>query len=454
MTSTPVTDSLGVGIIPARTGQSQQSGKTAEASFDSFMNQANTHAADSQKESARPVKKVNDSENIERDEPVKTESTKDISKQSKEEKTVTNEDVGKVKDAIKEVCERIKEELSVTDEDIEAVLDSLGLTLFSLLDTENLPIIVTELADAENTLSLALDEDLFANLTKIEKTSKHAIEVLSKELDIPLEELESAIKDSADSKAIPVSEEIEEISEKLPVQKKETDIPMEEKVSYSRFENKSIETELISKEETTKSDVTKDSQERPDSFEGRRPNDSFGLLSFTENLISKVTEAFNEENSTISYSFDDVENVMNQITESIKFSISDESSEVSLKLHPESLGSVSVKVSANNEGAMTARFIAQNENVKAIIESQAVVLKEALEAKGVTVEAVEVMVQSHEFERNLSDSERRSEEGAKPKKKGLRRIDLSIETEETEADDDSLVKEMMAQSGNTIDYSA
>lgn len=125
-----------------------------------------------------------------------------------------------------------------------------------------------------------------------------------------------------------------------------------------------------------------------------------------------------------------------------------------MRLHPESLGTVSVKVSANHEGVLTAQFTAQNESVKAVIESQAIVLKETLEAKGVTVEAVEVLVQSHEFERNLSKGNEGEKNQGEKKQRNLRRIDLSEPVEGTDDSDDTLIREMMERNGNTVDYSA
>lgn len=453
MTSTPVTDALGVGMITSKTAQSQPNGKTAAAQFDTFMNQAKAQTTDAKAEVKKPEKADDSKEDVKLEKAAATKDTRTVSKQEGNEKTVTEDNVDTVKKAVDSVKDEIKEELSVTDEEIEAVLEELGLNLLSLLNPETLPIIVTKLTNEESPLSLALNEDLYESLQKLEATVETTVENLAKELEIPVEEFESALKSAISESGKVENDEIIATSDDINTSDKEIKKPLEERITFSRFERANVggKTDEIITE--VKTDTAWDNEERHESFEGNKSNQNSGLLSFAENLIAKVTEAFNEENSTVSYSFNDVKNVMDQITESIKINITNESSEISLKLHPESLGSVSVKVSANNEGAMTARFIAQNESVKAIIESQAVVLKETLEAKGVTVEAVEVMVQSHEFERNLSDSERKSEEEGKSKKKGLRRIDLSTE-EEAETSEDSLVREMMAQSGNTIDYSA
>ena len=89
------------------------------------------------------------------------------------------------------------------------------------------------------------------------------------------------------------------------------------------------------------------------------------------------------------------------------------------------------------------------------METQTIVLKEALENKGVKVEAVEVTVQSHAFERNLSDNGKSREESSGQPRKSIRRINLSEpEMSEEELAEDTLVREMMIQNGNTIDYSA
>ena len=77
-------------------------------------------------------------------------------------------------------------------------------------------------------------------------------------------------------------------------------------------------------------------------------------------------------------------------------------------------------------------------------------LKETLEAKGVTVEAVEVTVQSHEFERNLSDSQSRrggnnSSESSKRKNIGGIELDEDVTTDTPE---EKLARAMMAANGN------
>ncbi|MDD6202522.1 MAG: flagellar hook-length control protein FliK, partial [Lachnospiraceae bacterium] len=131
--------------------------------------------------------------------------------------------------------------------------------------------------------------------------------------------------------------------------------------------------------------------------------------------------------------------------------------QMELQLHPASLGNVRVQVAAK-DGVITASFTTQNEQVKAALESQIVVLKENFEQQGIKVEAVEVTVASHAFERNLDSNENSSKDQMTEKKKAVRRINLSNVTDDFEEEglleEEKIVADMMRQNGNTVDYTA
>ena len=66
---------------------------------------------------------------------------------------------------------------------------------------------------------------------------------------------------------------------------------------------------------------------------------------------------------------------MRQIMDYMKVSVKADSSELEMQLHPQSLGTLHIQMASRN-GVVTANFIAQNETVKAALESQMVQLKE------------------------------------------------------------------------------
>ncbi|MCR4934758.1 MAG: flagellar hook-length control protein FliK [Lachnospiraceae bacterium] len=461
MTSTPVNGLLNQAKLDFLS-QTPNGGKVQGSDFKDYLNFSKGQSdAGSKPIAQKPDNnlKVNEKPEIKetyKDKPtvMRTENVKTENPQ----KDVLDEDVKAVCDAIEDVKAYLEEELNVTEEEIVNVLETLQLTMAALLNPEKLPEIVAKLSDCEDTLTLATDENLYETLTDLTGEVENILEDISKDLGIDKEELKENIKDFS---SVLNTKEVEEPinEEKAPV----ADVigkTFEEKITVRNFkENEGLtrDLEAVSKEEASidPSRISLDRRETEGFHKNSHEETNHQAFNFTQNLLSKAVEALNEQAPVQSFTTVSAENVLNQITEAIKIDITADASEISLQLTPENLGTVKVKVSSNNEGVLTAQFTAQNESVKAVIESQAIVLKETLESKGVTVEAIEVTVQSHEFERNLSDQNRgNTSDNNQPKKRGIRRINLSAPEEEIATSEDALLKEIMTQNGNTVDYSA
>ena len=462
MTSTPVMGAdISMNLINAPAPNVTKQGGM---DFKSLMNQSeqnlksdgndrktvNTDKVNKTNENPYDTKQVSDNKEIKE---VEVEVTKE---------EPTGEEVDAAVETVKAIEEKISEELDVSVEDIEAVLETMGLPVVALLDVNNLPEVIAEIEGVEDILSFATDQELYGELNEIKDFTIENVKALAEEIGIPVEEFEKAIAEFE----IPEEEITEEavLTEEPLVKEsevKETKT-FDEKIEINVSEDvKPKETKRTAPSEETTVNKTETEEKVPvktaesDRREERHGERHDSPMSFAENLLNKVFDKLNETTEAVTYTEIDAQRILEQITESIKVDISNELSEVNLKLHPESLGNVSVKISANHEGILTAHFTAQNESVKAIIESQAVVLREALESKGVTVEAIEVAVQSHEFERNLSDQGKRQGSEERPGRRGVRRINLTEDSKEvSENPDDEILKEMMAQNGNTIDYSA
>lgn len=454
------------------------SAKVEKADFSSFMNSSKDAANaepeklsdESGKVSARKPEKVNEAVKDSVKPADDTQNSKVTGENNFEERPVEETDVDTLKEAVESVISKIEEELDVTEEEITEALAILGLTQTALLIPETIPEIAIELSDAEGAISLVTNEELYDAIGEITKTVEEILPNLEEDLDIDPEVFEAVLKEAS---VIPADEN--PIDTELPVEK-ENETPVIEinvKSFEARSESREVKNEevsqieepkeelnvskaLVSNETNAKEQNSNEDLSQTVKTETVKPlNDEHEvkdpIVTFTQNLIDKTREALNAKEVTTVYTEVDAKAIIDQITESIRVEATPETTEISLRLHPESLGNVSVRISANHEGAMTAQFIAQNESVKAIIESQALVLRETLEAKGVTVEAVEVMVGSHEFERNLSDSERRNEE-QQTSPRAVRRLNLDAEDETELEDEDILRQDIMRQNGNTIDY--
>ncbi len=170
-----------------------------------------------------------------------------------------------------------------------------------------------------------------------------------------------------------------------------------------------------------------------------------------ERFEPQVQQAYGGENVWDA----DTQNIMRQIMDYMKVNLKAEMSTMEMQLHPESLGTLQVQV-ASKGGVVTASFITQNEAVKSALESQMIQLQEQFQEQGVKVEAIEVTVQTHQFEQNLEQGRRGSGQEQEPQRKGrTRRINLndSFSAEEME-EEDILAKDMMLASGNTVDFTA
>ena len=161
-------------------------------------------------------------------------------------------------------------------------------------------------------------------------------------------------------------------------------------------------------------------------------------------------------------SYVDTADIINQIGEYVKIHQSEGVSQMEILLNPESLGSIHLQVVAR-EGAITATITAQNEAVREALMVQAMTLKEELNEQGMKVEAVEVTVASHEFERNMENGgeEAKNLFEEQVQKQTRRRIVINNlkQAEEMLADEElcdgeKLQIDMMAKSGNSVDFTA
>ncbi|MGE5613917.1 MAG: flagellar hook-length control protein FliK [Bacillota bacterium] len=83
--------------------------------------------------------------------------------------------------------------------------------------------------------------------------------------------------------------------------------------------------------------------------------------------------------------------IINQVIEKVKVVLTPEKSEIEMELKPDSLGRVSLKVSAEN-GLIVARFVADNQQVKQVLEANMQLLKNSLERQGINVQGLSVSV--------------------------------------------------------------
>ena len=150
--------------------------------------------------------------------------------------------------------------------------------------------------------------------------------------------------------------------------------------------------------------------------------------------------------------------LIEQIAQNVRVNLSQESSSMEMQLNPENLGRIYLQVSAR-EGTVHATIAAQNEAVKVALEAQVAELRESLNQSGVKVDAVEVTVASHEFEKNLEqNNKRQQEEGQRQQEQISRRRNLDLtmigDLEGELTEEEALAAQIMQDNGNSVDLTA
>jgi len=389
---------------------------------------------------------------------------------------VTEETNGKeagkeLQDAIteegKKLITQIAEELDISEVDIVNAMQTLGITAADLFNPDNLVQLVATVGGKEQALNLITDSDLYTSLQDLMKDADGMRSELMNELNLSEEDFDNIISR--------MHEEFSETTEETQIGSQTAEPVIEiNDLRHVGNVDVSVEKEI---NRNVKEDVFTD---RVDAFEDEfkpvensnnttRNNDGSG--SFDHNaeganvfnqFINGLTDAVNSfqpVDEMLSYTDRaQMESIVRQITEKITVSAGEDITKMELQLHPASLGNVNILLTSGKDG-IVARFTAQNEIVKEAVESQLVQLQQKFEEQGIKVNSIEVTVSSHAFEENLQQQGENSgnNEQTSKERKGLRRINLLDADNPVEVnmdDADKISAQMMAMSGNTVDFSA
>lgn len=349
--------------------------------------------------------------------------------------------------AVTDLIQQIADTFSVPVESVEAIMSDMDLQPMDLLQPENLSNLLLEVSGAQDSMSLLTDEQMYADYQMLMEQGKAVLEESSQALDMTPEQLlqtvtKSQAVDSEEEEPLIEITKVDEEADAANQQTQRVQNPIESAQNKANGQENSRET----KQET-----------------GKGASDRH-LASGEGNLVLQTikNEAFQNHVEDVQFGSDvreaDTQDIMKQIMDYMRVQVKSDVSSLEMQLHPENLGTLQIHVAAKG-GVLTANFVAQNEAVKAALESQMVQLKESFEEQGVKVEAIEVTVQTHEFEQNLEQGRgRQSQESTEGKRSRTRRINLNgLEESELPEDleqEDQLTAEMMAANGTTVDYTA
>ncbi len=369
-----------------------------------------------------------------------------------------------VEEAVSEVKDAIEEELGITEEELETIMSELGLTQMDLLQPDHVRDIVMAVAGETDELSILTNETLYQNVQALTETVENIVDGLQAELGVD----DAAFADILQQMEPDVTKQEVELTGVS----QEAGVPVlvsgEKAVTEDLETQEGDETGQVNlnhpTENTGEAKETVPVEIRPqERNSGREKETGTGqdsgsqfLQGWSRTGVETLQEGPAVEQVEIPFEAAQAREVMDQVTEYMKAEVKPDMTELELRLHPETLGTLRIHLTAR-EGVVTAQFTAENEAVKTVLEAQAAQLKENLNEQGVKVEAVEVTIASHAFDRNFAENGGDNPQYEEPKKRGTRRIQLDgdVSLDEMElSEEERIAAEMMEQNGNTVDYMA
>ncbi len=378
----------------------------------------------------------------------------------------------------KDVAEVLKETLGVTDEQIAQAMELLGISAADLVNPQQLAALMGELMGCENPAELLCNAEFLTVLGEVKTLSNELLQ----ELGMTAEELlqsYTAMGETSDVQ-MEMPEQISQPKDTVEQQNQNGQQAADDAVVLVAREDtgaSSVSTETeqqrtmstneqsltdetvvqqTGEQEAWKETASGGGQQTDAQSQGNNPNHVAVLeQGHTDAVEIPVPEASAKPVSQL-----DALDMIRQITEFTKVTVKAAQTTMEMQLNPEHLGKLYIEVTTK-EGNVSAHILTQNELVKEALEAQLVELRQSLNQAGVKVDAVEVSVGSHEFEKNLEQNakqeEHQGEEQEKASKAGrLRRISRNELDELTGvmSEEESLVAQMMAEQGNSVDFTA
>ena len=394
-----------------------------------------------------------------------------------------------------DVRQVLKDKLGVTDEEITDAMQKLGLTIADLIQPNQLAQLTAELTGCENVGELLCNSSFMEIVNEIGELSQNLLDELgmtpqmftetvaatdtnvnAEQLpaDIQVPENDNAVQTAADDVPEQMVSDVKEDKTvqtvlnagEMEAQKPEDNIVLQNEVADSVKDTDDVNDETtVTGEDGLMPEKTEESDVKTESDKGQQ-TDSRNESGNTSNQTAFVTQEHTAEPAMVKTPENvpefsrqlDTLDLIRQVTEFTKITVREAQTTMEMQLNPEHLGKIYIEVTTK-EGNVSAHIMTQNELVKEALEAQMAELKQSMNQAGVKVDAVEVTVGSHEFEKNLEQNAKQEERQAEEQEKAspkTRRINLDEldELSGVMSEEEALVAQIMADHGNSVDYTA
>ena len=370
-----------------------------------------------------------------------------------------------------DVRQVLKEKLGVTDEEITDAMQKLGLTVADLIQPNQLTQLTAELTGSENIGELLCNDSFMEIVNEIGGLSQDLLD----DLGMTSQMFTETVAATSQVVTTPESAGIEQLPEMQVTENVKADktaandtsdqmnsVLKEENTVQTASDADEVEIQkpedniLLQKEVAEETDTKADDGQTGNRNESGNTSNQTAFVS-QEHTVDPAAAKTPETVPEFSRQLDTLD-LIRQVTEFTKVTVREAQTTMEMQLNPEHLGKIYIEVTTK-EGNVSAHIMTQNELVKEALEAQMAELKQSMNQAGVKVDAVEVTVGSHEFEKNLEQNAKQDERQAEEQEKAspkTRRINLDEldELSGVMSEEEALVAQIMADHGNSVDYTA
>ena len=396
--------------------------------------QTDTQPADNQQTDEAKEPKTQDAQKSAEKEQV--QQTEDTAAEEPEQEEENGEpDAVLLSDVMQQILQQITEQLGVSPEEVLQAMDALGISTEDL--SQNMAALLSELTGTDQ-MAVLTDESLYTQVSDLANAVEQTIEELADTLGMDKEQLTTLLQDS-----------VKEPEEPVIVVEQESAAPVTD------MQQESIGDQEVQTATTTDIEAEQPRETKRDE-NGNMQQQMQDMQKPAENLQQTQGSAIAAEQTTERFDLQRTQKIIDQIADYVKIHSSEKLTSMEIALNPASLGSVNLHVSSKG-GVISAQLYAQDEAVRAALESQVAALKESLEAQGMKVDAIEITEHSHQLEQNLDQNGGQQESAEAQKKSGRRLLNLD-ELPEEEAYEEKMTQaeklqiEMMRMGGNKLNF--
>lgn len=391
------------------------------------------------------------------------------------------------RDLISDILNTISKDLGVSEDDITDAMNTLGLSFSDLSTPSNVAQLFMTLTGEDQGSLLTSDEftGLLDDMNELfSGASDDVLAELTPVTDDEAETLSDVISQASDDAVNTKSDESSQMDVTVvSVTTEETALATQTVTTVSDQTAVSVD-DTSDQTQQINGQIVDQTQKQNTSDEGAQQNSSdlfgsTGQKSQTEDvnvntLASAGTARQTDETSFESamsavqkYTDINTDDLISQIVDKARQTLSSRVKSLELELHPQSLGKIFLQVTEKS-GDVTAHLYAQNEAVKHALENRLADLQENLNRQGIRVNEVSISVEPHAFEENLEKNmagqfgntpEGQTQAGDLEDDKSSQRdgsrssIDLRDGTPvDTLSDDEIVEAAVMKDSGNTVSY--